>query len=178
MSSPGAHESSAAKLDGCEVGISHGLSVAVLLRARSTQARDLGLDRTEEGVVNVPACMPEYQHCRTHQAVRDRNDGIPACRRDQLGPEARWRGQHAADDDAATHDNGTRQIRRAYGRKEVRERRCCADQNRASHSILMGGEGERCEVGQRDGRPCVQGGNQLPQCLFALAGIPRIAIYP
>ena len=92
--------------------------------------------------------MPEDQYDRTHQTVRNRNDGIPACGRDQLSPKAGWRGQHAADDDAATHHNRTRQVRRAYGRKKVRERRRCADQNWASHRILMGSEGERCEVGQ------------------------------
>ncbi len=76
----------------------------------------------EEGLVNLATGMPKDQYGRTHQTVRNRNDGIPACRRYQLGPEAGRRGQHAADDDAATHYNGTRQVRRAYGRKEVRKR--------------------------------------------------------
>ena len=75
---------------------------------RSADARDLGLDRTEEGLVNLAACMPQNQHCRTHQAVRNRNHRIAARRGNKLGLEAGWRSQHAADDDAAAYHDRAR----------------------------------------------------------------------
>jgi len=74
---------------------------------RRSYARDLCLDATEEGLVNVSTGMPEDQHCRTHQAVRDRNHGIPTRGRNKFGLEAGWRGQYAADDDAAADHDGT-----------------------------------------------------------------------
>ena len=64
---------------------------------------DFGLDRTEEGLVNLETRMPQNQLCRTDQAVRDRNDAIAARRGNKLGLEAGWRSQHAADDDAAAY---------------------------------------------------------------------------
>jgi hypothetical protein len=71
----------------------------------------------------LPTGMPEDQHCRAHQAVRDRNHRITARRRDELGLKVWWRGQHAADDDATAYHDGATQVRRAYSRNEVRERR-------------------------------------------------------
>ena len=72
--------------------------------------RDFGLDRTEERLVNLDSGMPQHQHCRTDQAVRDRNDGI-APPENKLGLEAGRRSQHAADDDAAAYHDRAWQIR-------------------------------------------------------------------
>jgi hypothetical protein len=58
--------------------------------ASAADARDLGLDRTEQGFVNVESCMPQNQYCRTHQAVRNRNHRIAARRGNKLGLEAPW----------------------------------------------------------------------------------------
>ena len=45
----------------------------LVMEPRNADARDFGLDRTEEGLVNIKSRMPQNQHCRTNQAIRDRN---------------------------------------------------------------------------------------------------------
>src|SRR4029434_911249 len=65
----------------------------------SADPRDLGLNRTEEDLVYLMACVAQGQHCSTYQAVRNRNHCV-AQQRYQLGQQAGRRSQHAADDDA------------------------------------------------------------------------------
>ena len=92
-------------------------------RSFAADERHFRLDGMEEGLVNVESGMPQDEHSRADQAVRNRNHGIAVRRRRHLGLEARRRSQHAADDDAPAYDDRAMQIRRPYGRKQVRERR-------------------------------------------------------
>src|SRR5215211_2704111 len=75
------------------------------LRVGPANPRDLSLDLVEERLVNVVPCPSQSQHCRAHQAVRDRNHWLARHEGDKLGFEAGWSSQHAADNDAAAdHD--------------------------------------------------------------------------
>ena len=67
--------------------------------------------------------MAKNQHCRTHQAVRNRNDMITGHQWDELGPKAERRSQQATDQDTAAYYDRAWQIGRPYGRKQVCERR-------------------------------------------------------
>ena len=91
--------------------------------AWGADARDLRLDRLEEGLANAESRMLQGQHCRTHQAVRSRNHSILAGRGDELSLEAGWRSQHAVDDDAAADHDRARRVRCPYGGEQVCERR-------------------------------------------------------
>jgi hypothetical protein len=77
----------------------------------------------EKGLVNLVSCMPKDEQCRTYQALGYRNHGIAACWCDELYLKARWRSQHASDDDAAAHYSRAWQIRCPDGRNQVREGR-------------------------------------------------------
>jgi hypothetical protein len=67
--------------------------------------------------------MPKDEHCRTYQAVGNRNHSIAACWWGEFYLKARRRRQHAADDDAAAHYSRAWQIRCPDGRNQVREGR-------------------------------------------------------
>jgi hypothetical protein len=136
------------------------------------------LDRLEQGVVDLAAGMPKDQHRRTHQAVRNRNHVIAAHRADELGLEAWWRSQDAVNDDTAADHQRPGEIRRPYGRKQVRERRGRLDEHGASHAIFMGREGEWRELGQGDWRPGIEGRDQLPQGLCTASRRAHVGLNP
>ena len=78
------------------VAVAHSGDLVRLMCATSSRAYGRGL-------VNLDSGVPQNQHCRAHQAVRNRNHGDRCPPGDKLGLEAGWRSQHAADDDAAAY---------------------------------------------------------------------------
>jgi hypothetical protein len=132
----------------------------------------------EEDLVNAESRMPQDQYRRTDQTVRNRNHSILARGGDELSLQAGWRSQHAADDDAAANHDWPRQIRCPYGREQVGERRRRANENRSSHRILVGREGERRELGQRYGRLGKQGRDQLSERLCIAGRHARFRLNP
>ena len=78
---------------------------------RWADVRDLGLDRTEEGLVNL-ADLHAAKPALPHPPGRPKPESCDRSRQgNKLGLEAGWRSQHAADDDAAAYHDRAQQIR-------------------------------------------------------------------